>query len=235
MSGQRVLVMGGSSGIGEATAKRFAEAGAEVIVVGRNPQRLKEAVGRLGRVRGEVADGVDPSSVRSLFERVGPFDHLVLALSGAGGAGPLASLRLEDLRAGMEGKLFAHLTTLKAALPTLRESVTFVSAASARAALAGTAGLAAINGAIEAMVRPLANELAPLRVNAVSPGVIDTPWWDAAPKEFKEAVFVGQAKTLPVRRVGKPEEVAAAIHLVATNGFITGTVVEVTGGVTLAR
>lgn len=232
---QRVVVMGGSSGIGEATAALFASQGAEVVITGRDESRLRAAVDRIGRVRGEAVDGTDADRAAAFFERTGAFDHLVLAMTGATGAGPLASLDLADLRAGLEAKLFAHLICLKAALPTLRESVTFVSAASARSALPGTAGLAALNGAIEASVRPLAAELAPIRVNAVSPGVIDTPFWEGMARAAKEAQFRAAAEALPVRRVGRPEEVANAIAMVARNGFMTGTVLEVDGGLHLAR
>jgi NAD(P)-dependent dehydrogenase (short-subunit alcohol dehydrogenase family) len=86
----------------------------------------------------------------------------------------------------------------------------------------GTAGLAAINGAIEAMVRPLAAELAPLRVNAVSPGIIDTPWWDVMPADAKESYFRRAAETLPARRVGAAADVAEAIVMIARNPYVTG-------------
>ncbi len=231
----KAIVMGGSSGIGEATARLFAQAGAEVVIAGRDRARLEGAVKRLGKVRGQVVDGASRESVRQFFEASGPFDHLVLALSGGRGAGPIALVSLDDIRAGLEAKLFSHLTTLQAALPFVKGSVTFVSAATAAAAIPGTAGLAAINGAVEALVRPLAAELAPLRVNAVRPGVVDTPWWDAAPKEFKAAIFSQAVESLPVKRVGAPEDVASAIYLAATNAFMTGTVIDVSGGATLAR
>ncbi|MEU2714663.1 SDR family oxidoreductase [Streptomyces sp. NPDC007205] len=125
---------------------------------------------------------------------------------------------------------------LQAALPALRRdgSVTLVTAASARAALPGTAGLAAINGALEAMVPPLAVELAPLRVNAVSPGVVDTPWWDGVPAGQRRALFDGFAAITPVGRIGRPGDIARAIHLLAANDFMTGVVLEATGGATLA-
>jgi NAD(P)-dependent dehydrogenase (short-subunit alcohol dehydrogenase family) len=232
---QRVVVMGGSSGIGEAAAALFASQGDQVVITGRDEGRLRAALDRLGHVRGEVVDGTDAVGAAAFFERTGPFDHLVLAMTGATGAGTLAALDLADLRAGLEAKLFAHLTSLKAALPTLRRSVTFVTAASARAALAGTAGLAALNGAIEAAVRPLAAELAPIRVNAVSPGVIDTPFWSGMADATRAAHFAAAAGALPVRRVGRPEEVASAIAMVARNGFMTGTVLEVDGGLHLPR
>jgi NAD(P)-dependent dehydrogenase (short-subunit alcohol dehydrogenase family) len=117
-------------------------------------------------------------------------------------------------------------------MPHLRPdgSVTLITAASARAAIPGTAGLAAINGALEAMVPPLAVELAPLRINAVSPGVIDTPWWDRVPQEQRKALFDGLAATTPVGRVGRPDDIARAIHMLAANGFITGVVLDATGG-----
>jgi NAD(P)-dependent dehydrogenase (short-subunit alcohol dehydrogenase family) len=111
--------------------------------------------------------------------------------------------------------------------------VTIISAASARTAFAGTAGLAAANGALEAMVAPLAVELAPLRVNAVSPGVIDTPWWSGMPADQRQGYFDAVAAVTPVRRVGRPEDVAGAIVYLAGAGFVTGTVLECTGGLNL--
>lgn len=172
----RVVVMGGSSGIGEATAKLFATRGAEVVITGRDQAKLAHAQTATGASKAEVVDGTVPDAVTAFFARLGPFDHLVLSLSGGKGAGPFGQLDLGELRAGFEAKFWAYVQILQAALPTLRVSATLVSAGSARAALAGTSGLAAINGALEAMVAPLAAELAPIRVNAVSPGVIDTPW-----------------------------------------------------------
>lgn len=231
----KVVVAGGSSGIGEATARQFVALGAQVTITGRDAARLEAARTRLGTARAELVDGRDAAASRALFERIGFFDHLVIALTGGKGAGPFSTLSLDDVRAGLEAKLLAQLTTLQAALPVLRQSVTFITAASARAALPGTAGLAAVNGSLEAVVRPLAAELAPIRVNAVSPGIVDTPWWDAMPAEQKQSAFQKAAASLPVGHVGKPDDVAAAIVMLACNAFITGIVIEVSGGVSLAR
>lgn len=239
-TGQHVVVMGGTSGIGEAAATRFAADGAEVVVTGRDRARLDAAVERIGgKVEGHVLDGTDPEQIAAFFAGHGAIDHLVLALSGSSGAGPLAGLDLGaegDLAAGFAGKFWPFVRILQAALPTLRRdgSVTFVTAASARAAFPGTSGLAAINGALEAMVPPLAVELAPLRVNAVSPGVIDTPWWHAMPDEARATFFDGMAAATPVGRVGRPSEIAAAIAMLAGNGFVTGVVFDCTGGANLA-
>ena len=109
-------------------------------------------------------------------------------------------------------------------------SVTIVTAASARAAFPGTTALAGANGALEAIVAPLATELAPLRVNAVSPGVIDTRWWHAMPDEQRQAYFGAVAAATPVRRIGQPEDVAEAIVYLAGADFVTGSVLECTGG-----
>lgn len=237
LEGQRVLVMGGSSGIGEASAALFAAQDAEVVITGRDEGRLAEAAARLGeKVAIREVDGMSQEAVAAFFAEDTSYDHLVLALSSGSGAGPFATLDLDRLRGGFEGKFWVHLRVLQAALPRLRTggSVTLVTASSARAALPGTVGLAAVNGALEAMVRPLATELAPLRVNAVSPGVIATPWWDKLPAEQREAHFAEHAAMLPVGRVGTAQDVAQAVVLAATNGFITGNVIEVNGGLTLA-
>ncbi|MBD0672483.1 SDR family oxidoreductase [Streptomyces sp. CBMA156] len=236
-AGQRVVVMGGSSGIGEAAATAFAADGAEVVVTGRDRDRLDAAVARIGgRTTGHRLDAADPAGLAEFFAGAGTVDHLVVAVSGAAGAGPFAGLDLAELATGFEAKFWPQVRVLQAALPYLRAdgSVTLITAASARAAFPGTAGLAAINGALEAMVPPLAVELAPLRVNAVSPGVIDTPWWDRVPAGQRAALFEGLAATTPVGRVGRAEDVARAIHLLAANTFVTGVVFDCAGGANLA-
>ncbi|MFE4462249.1 SDR family oxidoreductase [Nocardia tengchongensis] len=234
---QRVVIMGGSSGIGEATAAVFAAAGAEVVITGRGRDKLDAAVARIGGdTTGYAVDATDQAAVDAFFARVGTIDHLVISVSGSAGSGPFAELDLEQLAAGFDGKFWPQVRILKAALPHLdsRGSVTLVTAGSSRSAFPGTAGLAAINGALDAMVPPLAVELAPLRINAVSPGVVDTPWWDRVPEAQRTALFDGLVATTPVGRVGRPEDIARAIHMLATNGFITGVVLDANGGTSLA-
>ena len=232
--GQRAVIIGASAGIGEATAKAFAAQGAAVIITGRSKERLDQAAQRIGYpVQVAELDATNRGALDAFFATSGSMDHLVLAASpGAVGVGPIAALDEAALRQAFDGKFFAHVKAIQAALPHLRPdgSVTLITAASARAAFAGTAGIATVNGALEAMVAPLAVELAPLRVNAVSPGVIDTQWWNGMPDDQRQAYFDAVAAITPVRRVGKPEDVADAIVYLAGAGFITGTVLECTGG-----
>jgi NAD(P)-dependent dehydrogenase (short-subunit alcohol dehydrogenase family) len=232
--GQHVVIIGASAGIGEATAKAFAAQGAEVTITGRSKQRLDEAARRIGyAVQVAELDATDRAALDAFLGTAGTLDHLVLAASpGAAGAGPIAALDRAALRQAFDGKFFAHVNAIQAALPRLRAdgSITVITAVSARAAFPGTAGLAAVNGALEAMVAPLAVELAPLRVNAVSPGVIDTHWWGGMPEDQRRAYFDAIAAVTPARRVGSPADVAGAIVYLAGAGFVTGTVLECTGG-----
>jgi len=235
--GQRVVIIGASAGIGEAAARDFAAKGAEVTITGRSKERLDQAAQRIGHpVHVAELDATSREALDAFFAATGTIDHLVLCASpGAVGVGPIATLDEAALRQAFDGKFFAHVKALQAALPHLRQdgSVTLVTAASARAAFPGTAGLAAVNGALETIVAPLAVELAPLRVNAVSPGVIDTHWWGAMPEEQRRAYFDAAAAITPTRRVGKPEDVAEAITYLAGAGFVSGTVLECTGGANL--
>jgi NAD(P)-dependent dehydrogenase (short-subunit alcohol dehydrogenase family) len=195
-----------------AAAKALCQSGLEVVITGRDEAKLEAARQTLGRQgRAERVDATSEEQARAFFERAGSFDHLVLSVSGAKGAGPFADLDLRELRAGFDAKFWAQIGTAQAALKTLRPggSITFVTAISARMANPGTAGLAAINGALEAMVRPLAKELKPTRVNAVSPGVIDTPWWDRLPADQRQATFDCYADLAPVGRVERAGDVAA--------------------------
>jgi NAD(P)-dependent dehydrogenase (short-subunit alcohol dehydrogenase family) len=225
----RVVIMGGTSGIGLATAERLTAEGAEVIVTGRDPAKLAAA-----KVSSTASvDATDENALTAFFETTGPFDHLVLAFSqGQTGLGPLADITLDDIRAAFDGKVVPYLSCIKKAQVT--GSITMISASSARSALPGTTALAAANGAIERMVSPLASELAPVRVNAVSPGVIDTPWWSFLPEDQRQAQFTAIAESLPLKRIGHPTDVAEAIHYLITATYVTGTILPTDGGSTTA-
>ena len=236
LHGARVLIAGGSSGVGLATAELLVACGAEVVINGRDRAKLDRVKGRLGAKASAVAfDAANSEERRAALARVGTFDHLVVALSGGKGAGPFAQVTQADLRSGFEAKFWVHFALAQESLVYLSQlgSITFVSAISARAANPGTAGLAAINSAIEGLVKPLAVELRPRRLNAVSPGVVDTPWWNWMEKDQKQAAFKKFAAATPAGRVGKPEDIAQCIVFLIGNSFMTGCVLECDGGLRL--
>jgi NAD(P)-dependent dehydrogenase (short-subunit alcohol dehydrogenase family) len=236
LKGRKTAIIGGTAGIGLATARLLSGRGADVTVGGRDDRRLAEARESIGDGVATIpVDATDRESLRSFFGQAGPIDDLVVTVTRRGGAGPAAQLTEQDVEEAFAGKPAAHLRAVAEALPTLDErgSVTLVGAGSAQSALPGTALLAAVNGAVEAAVPPLARELAPRRVNAVSPGVIDTGWWDVLPEEEREATFEQLSEQTPVGRIGSPDDVAHAISELIENDYISGVVLPCDGGLRL--
>jgi len=228
----KVVIAGGSSGIGAALTKMLAEDGADITVIGRDAGKLGLLKEALPSIETVALDARDRAAVDALFRTAKEIDHLVLTLSGGKGGGMFKQLSLQELREGFDSKFWPQLNVLQAALPSMKSegSVTLVTAASAGAALPGTSGLAAINGALEIMVPILSAELKPLRVNAVSPGLIDTPWWDFLPAAAKQQVFKDFSTNVHVGRPGRPEEIADTIRHVMSNGYINGVAIRCHGG-----
>lgn len=237
MSTQHAIIIGGSSGIGLATARQLLALGFQVTITGRDEERLAAAKKSLaGDISTIVMDAADSSHLREDFGKIGKFDHLVLALGSGKGGGPFGTVSMADVQQGFEEKVFPHFACAQAASEFLSPngSITFISAVTAHAAMPGTAGLGAANAAVAALTPILAVELKPLRVNCVSPGVIDTPWWDFLPGDVKASVFAEYATKTPVGRIGKPEDVAQTIAFLITNNFVTGQTIICDGGLRLA-
>lgn len=231
--GQRAAVIGGGSGIGLASARALAAAGAEVTIAGRTAEKLREAAAAGPHpLRWRVLDASIEPDVQRFFEALAPLDHLVLCANAGGTIGPLASLDIGDMRSYFDNKLWSYLHALKHVGRALRPggSVTLVNGAASRLAAPGMGALAVANGGLDALVRPLALELSPSRVNAVAPGVIETPYWDKMSPETRRSFFEAAARSVPTRRTGQPEDVADAVLFLAGNGFITGTVMLLDGG-----
>ena len=222
---QKIIVAGASSGIGLASARLLTAEGASVTVTGRNPTKLA-ATG----LPSAVVDSRRREDLDTFFSGIGAFDHLVVALGSARGLGPFAQMALSDLREGFEEKYWAALHTVQAALPFVSGSVTLLTAITATGRIPGTSGIGAYNGALEIMVPIWARELAPVRFNAVSPGVIDTPWWDFLPPADRQAAFDQYATQIPLGRVGKAEDVAEVVGFLVKAAYVTGRVVVCDGG-----
>jgi len=237
MSSQHVVIIGGSSGIGLASARKLLASGMKVTITGRDEIRLAEAKRVLGPDAETLRlDAADLVTLPALFAGIGPFDHLVLAFGSRKGLGPFASMNVTEVRQGFEEKVAPQFATAQAALPHLNRngSITLLAAVSAHAATPGTAGIGAQNAAVAALVPILANELKPLRVNGVSPGLIDTPFWDFLPEDQRSQLYAEYAGKTPVGRIGCADDIAQAIAFLIANTFMTGHVIVCDGGLRLA-
>lgn len=233
LSERAVAVFGGSSGIGLATARAAHALGARVTIVSRATARLSEAAARIGDVETVAVDIRDAEAVNRFFAAREPLDHVVVSAAELT-AGPLRTQSLADARAAMESKFWGAVNVAHAAHIRPDGSLTLVSGMIGTRPSGAATMLSAINAAIDALTKALATEMAPVRVNCVSPGRIATPWWDFLPAADRRALFDRTAAGLPVGRVGKAEEIATQIVHIMRNGFMTGSVVLVDGGGSVA-
>jgi NAD(P)-dependent dehydrogenase (short-subunit alcohol dehydrogenase family) len=232
LNGKRIVVLGGTAGIGLAVAERAAREGARVVVVSSREARVTEAVAKLGRAEGRVAELRSEAAVRDLFAALGRIDHLVYTAGEELLLAPVRELDLAAARRFFELRYWGALAAVQAAGPHIAPggSIVLTSGASSRRPHPGFAVGASICGAMEALTRALALELAPIRVNIVTPGFVDTGLWGNVPEATRRQMFADAAGKLPVGHVAKPDEIAEHYLAFMRGTYVTGQALVVDGG-----
>jgi len=237
LSGKRVVILGGTSGIGLATAKAAEREGAAVVIASSRRERLDRALAALrSGAEGEVVDVADESQVRALFERIGAFDHLVFTAGESLQLEPLAAMQVERARGFVNVRFWGAFMAAKYGSPNIRPggSITLTNGIAGLRPRKGWTVAASICGAMEALTRALAVELAPIRVNAVCPGTVRTELWSGMTESARETMYRDAAQRLPVGRVGEADDLAETYLYLMREGFSTGQVLVVDGGAVLA-
>jgi NAD(P)-dependent dehydrogenase (short-subunit alcohol dehydrogenase family) len=225
-----LLVVGRGSGIARAITLLARSQGARVVVAGRDKAKLADAYNDPG-ISPELVDMTDDASIAALAERVGPVDHVVSTAS-ARARGYLAELQRDNLRTSFDTKVIGPTMLAKYLAPQVNPGGSFVlfSGVHAFKHNVGYLGVGITNGAVDFLTRWLAVELAPIRVNAISPGVIDTGAWDAMGEDGKQDYFKHIAAHNPAGRIGTPDDIANAVLFAMTNTFMTGVTLKIDGG-----
>ncbi|MEU0793965.1 SDR family oxidoreductase [Amycolatopsis sp. NPDC005961] len=223
--GKRLVVVGGGSGIARRIAADAHAAGAEVIAAGRNPARID-----VPGIRTAFADLGDESSLKALADGTGELDYLV-TLAGAPANGPVAELERDAVTRAFDAKVIGPLMLVKHFAPRFRDggAIALFSGVAAWRPSPGRTVMATTNGAVAFLAQALAVDLAPIRVTAISPGIVDSGAWDRL-GAGKDDFFRRTAETTPARRIGRTADLAAATLQALANPFITGTVLHVDGG-----
>jgi NAD(P)-dependent dehydrogenase (short-subunit alcohol dehydrogenase family) len=237
---KRVLVLGGSSGIGLAVAQQAAAQGAQVVIASSNPDRVQEAARTLnGAAEARIVDLFSESSIQDFFAdffaELGDIDHLVFTAGDTLQLGEIAATNLEQAHRAFDLRYWAALAAVKYGSPHIRRggSIVLTTGVAGRRPHKGWALGASVTSAVEGLTRALAVELAPLRVNAVSPGVVRTNLWKNMTEEERDTMYENVGKNLLVGRVGEVEDIAHAYLYLMQESYSTGQIVVVDGGATL--
>jgi NAD(P)-dependent dehydrogenase (short-subunit alcohol dehydrogenase family) len=233
---KRVVVLGGSSGIGLAVAEQAAAQGASVVIASSGAERVQKAVESIGgKAQGEAVDVSDERAVANFFSKLGAFDHLVFTAGDSLHLHELAATDLQEARHAFELRYWSALAAVKYGNPHIRQegSIVLTTGIAGQRPRKGWVIAASVCGTIEALTRALAVELAPIRVNAVSPGVVRTNLWQSMSAAERENLFESIGKSLPVGRVGEAHDIAQAYLFLMQEGFSTGQTVVVDGGTVL--
>jgi NAD(P)-dependent dehydrogenase (short-subunit alcohol dehydrogenase family) len=239
LADKKVVIVGGSSGIGLGVAASALERGAELVIVGRSPSKLnaaQEALGAADRVRALSADMTHEAEVARLFDDIGAFDHLVSTAGGAPPGDPIDRTDLEIVRRFVDSKLIGAFLLAKHAVRFLARggSMTFTSGINKdRPPVPGGAVVSAVAGSFSYLARALSLELAPARVNVVSPGWVDTPLFTELAGEAKLSLFEGMSARLPAQRIATPADIAPAYIFAMESDFTTGQTLHIDGGQSL--
>jgi NAD(P)-dependent dehydrogenase (short-subunit alcohol dehydrogenase family) len=234
LNGKTVVVIGGTAGIGFAVAKGAHAEGAAVIVASSSDAKVSEAVTEMGgQIRGHVLDVTDEASVAAFFEKIGPFDHLVFAAGDSGYVppAPIGELNLDALKGLFTVRFWSALAAIKYGARQIAAdgSITLTDGMFAHRPMKGAAVATAMLGAVEYLVKGLAFDMAPIRVNTVCPGLTMTD----RTKVFPEEMLKARAASLPMKRIGQPDDVAEAYLYLMRGGYTTGQVLRVDGGSSL--
>lgn len=234
LANQKLLVVGGSSGIGFAAARLAAEQGAAVTIASRSADRVAAAANKIGRrVVGRTLDVTDEAAIAAFFNDGVVWDHVIVTGSDVKMAA-VKQLPLADASGSVDSKFWGFYRIARAANIRPGGSLSVVSGFLAHRPAAGRALMGAINAALESLVKGLALELKPVRVNAVSPAVLETEMWAGMAPDARKAMFDKVAATYPAGRPGQPEDVARMLLLLAATEYATGTVVVLDGGASIA-
>lgn len=230
MHGKTLLVVGGRSGIARQLATEAAAAGATVVMAGRDPSALAVPPTPQGQISVARVDLGDEESIRELAERIGTVDYVVSSAASPAN-GPVTGVERDAVLRAFDAKVFGPLLLAKHLAPRMAPdgAMVFLAGIVAWRPSAGKTVTAAANGAVSFLAAALAVELAPIRVNAISPGIVDSGAWDGL-GEGKEQLFANTAAKVPAGRVGQPADISAATLLALTNPFLTGETLHVEGG-----
>lgn len=234
LEAKKVLVVGGTTGMGFAIAKAAIEEGAEVVIASRSKDKVNSAVKKLGeKAVGIAADATNEEDIAKMWNLAGQIDHLVIASASIRSVGFLGS-NINDAQYSMDSKFWGPYRIIQNAKIANDGSIILISGLAGRKPSASSAVLSAINSAVEAFGRALALELKPIRVNTICPGTINTEFWETVPINIKDKMFEDARTKLPVGRVGEAIDIANAAIALMTNSFITGIILDVDGGGLLA-